>query len=192
MGETTEKAETARGKKMEEKTEKTKAAPESKTETTFNVVDWDIEGPARAISRRRALWVRVLNLRMRVLSREIERKEGVKVHNLDAERKRMGLLKKGDWSRELVHSSFTKGIYHYSLRWRRCGKKGCNYCPHGPYWFLQWRQNGKRTMKYLGRTLRMVDSQNEYSLALEPLNTFFATTRTQHGKKTQTAPSHVL
>jgi hypothetical protein len=33
----------------------------------------------------------------------------------------------------------------------RCGKKSCTRCPHGPYIYAYWTQDGKQKSKYLGR-----------------------------------------
>ena len=35
----------------------------------------------------------------------------------------------------------------------RCGKAGCTKCPHGPYWYAYWTENGKRRTRYIGRML---------------------------------------
>jgi hypothetical protein len=35
----------------------------------------------------------------------------------------------------------------------RCGKAGCTRCPHGPYWYGYWRENGKLRSRYIGKTL---------------------------------------
>jgi len=35
----------------------------------------------------------------------------------------------------------------------RCGKVGCTKCPHGPYWYAYWTQDGKRRSRYVGRLL---------------------------------------
>lgn len=35
----------------------------------------------------------------------------------------------------------------------RCGKPGCTRCPHGPYWYAYWTENGKRRSRYIGRLL---------------------------------------
>jgi len=35
----------------------------------------------------------------------------------------------------------------------RCGKEGCTKCPHGPYWYAYWTENGKRRSRYVGRLL---------------------------------------
>lgn len=35
----------------------------------------------------------------------------------------------------------------------RCGKQGCTKCPHGPYWYAYWTEDGRRKSRYLGRLL---------------------------------------
>jgi hypothetical protein len=35
----------------------------------------------------------------------------------------------------------------------RCGKAGCNSCPHGPYWYAYWTEDGRRRSRYVGRLL---------------------------------------
>jgi hypothetical protein len=38
-------------------------------------------------------------------------------------------------------------------QWVRCGKPNCSSCPHGPYWYAYWRENGRRRSRYVGRLL---------------------------------------
>ena len=33
----------------------------------------------------------------------------------------------------------------------RCGKANCTTCPHGPYWYAYWWEDGKRRSRYLGK-----------------------------------------
>ncbi|MDP9021564.1 MAG: hypothetical protein M3N57_02475 [Actinomycetota bacterium] len=35
----------------------------------------------------------------------------------------------------------------------RCGKDRCRSCPHGPYWYAYWRQDGRTRSQYIGRHL---------------------------------------
>ncbi|MFO7960040.1 MAG: hypothetical protein R6U94_03725 [Nitriliruptoraceae bacterium] len=35
----------------------------------------------------------------------------------------------------------------------RCGKDGCATCPHGPYWYAYWKEEGRTRKRYIGRTL---------------------------------------
>lgn len=34
----------------------------------------------------------------------------------------------------------------------RCGKASCSTCPHGPYWYAYWHEDGKQRSRYLGRS----------------------------------------
>ncbi len=38
----------------------------------------------------------------------------------------------------------------------RCGKENCSRCPHGPYWYAYWKENGRTRSRYIGRTLPAV------------------------------------
>lgn len=35
----------------------------------------------------------------------------------------------------------------------RCGKANCTKCPHGPYWYVYWKENERTRSRYVGRTL---------------------------------------
>jgi hypothetical protein len=35
----------------------------------------------------------------------------------------------------------------------KCGKPGCKSCPHGPYWYAYWREQGRVRSRYIGRIL---------------------------------------
>lgn len=35
----------------------------------------------------------------------------------------------------------------------KCGRSSCTTCPHGPYWYAYWREDGKRRSKYVGKLL---------------------------------------
>jgi hypothetical protein len=35
----------------------------------------------------------------------------------------------------------------------KCGKPGCKTCPHGPYWYAYWREQGRVRSRYIGRHL---------------------------------------
>ena len=41
----------------------------------------------------------------------------------------------------------------YRTKSIKCGKESCNSCPHGPYWYAEWTEDGKRKTKYLGKDL---------------------------------------
>lgn len=33
----------------------------------------------------------------------------------------------------------------------RCGKEACTKCPHGPYWYATWWEDGRRRSRYVGK-----------------------------------------
>jgi hypothetical protein len=41
----------------------------------------------------------------------------------------------------------------YRLESVRCGKPNCTSCPHGPYWYAYYRDQGKLRSRYIGREL---------------------------------------
>jgi hypothetical protein len=38
----------------------------------------------------------------------------------------------------------------YRLEQVKCGKATCTRCPHGPYWYAYWREDGRVRSRYLG------------------------------------------
>ena len=41
----------------------------------------------------------------------------------------------------------------YRKKHIKCGKESCQSCPHGPYWYAEWSDNGVRKSKYLGKNI---------------------------------------
>jgi hypothetical protein len=41
----------------------------------------------------------------------------------------------------------------YRLEHVKCGKSGCTRCPHGPYWYAYWREDGRLRSRYIGKNL---------------------------------------
>ena len=37
----------------------------------------------------------------------------------------------------------------------KCGKESCTRCPHGPYVYAYWTEDGRQRSKYLGRDVDM-------------------------------------
>jgi hypothetical protein len=33
----------------------------------------------------------------------------------------------------------------------KCGKGSCTRCPHGPYWYAFWTEDGRRRSRYVGK-----------------------------------------
>lgn len=51
------------------------------------------------------------------------------------------------------------GPVTYRLESVRCGKPGCTKCPHGPYWYAYWREDGKVRSRYIGPELSATESK---------------------------------
>jgi len=48
------------------------------------------------------------------------------------------------------------GSVTYRQEWVRCGKD-CKKCPHGPYWYCYWKEDGKTRTRYIGKVLKEVE-----------------------------------
>ena len=46
-----------------------------------------------------------------------------------------------------------EGKVTYRQEQVRCGKDNCTRCPHGPYWYAYWREDGRLRSRYLGKEL---------------------------------------
>ena len=42
----------------------------------------------------------------------------------------------------------------YRQEWVRCGRDNCSKCPHGPYWYAYWREDGRMRSRYIGKDLQ--------------------------------------
>jgi hypothetical protein len=42
----------------------------------------------------------------------------------------------------------------------RCGKPSCSKCPHGPYWYAYWWEDGKRHSRYVGKLEDIPELEN--------------------------------
>lgn len=76
------------------------------------------------------------------------------VKELDAhDLRRLQILTKAQLDRN--GSTSSGGEPKVSLRHQmvRCGKQGCSKCPHGPYWYAYWTEDGRRRSRYVGRLL---------------------------------------
>lgn len=57
----------------------------------------------------------------------------------------------------------TERMYTYTQEMVVCGKTGCGKCPHGPYWYVRWKQGDRVVTKYIGKVLRLIRSKGEMS-----------------------------
>jgi hypothetical protein len=49
----------------------------------------------------------------------------------------------------------------------RCGRRGCTRCPHGPYWYAYWREDGRLRSRYIGKRLEDVPRMTDHRAAPE-------------------------
>jgi len=54
---------------------------------------------------------------------------------------------------ELKQRLLDKKPVSYQVKYIRCGKEVCCRCPHGPYVYAFWREEGKIRSRYLGKFL---------------------------------------
>ncbi len=52
--------------------------------------------------------------------------------------------------RDLAGEGRPKGKVTFRRERVRCGRENCARCPHGPYWYAYWREDGKVRKRYLG------------------------------------------
>jgi hypothetical protein len=52
-----------------------------------------------------------------------------------------------------------RGKVTYRQEHVRCGREGCSRCPHGPYWYAYWRENGRQRSRYVGKDLSRVQGR---------------------------------
>jgi len=45
-------------------------------------------------------------------------------------------------------------------QWVRCGKDACSKCPHGPYWYAFWSEDGTRKSRYVGKLETEVETES--------------------------------
>ncbi|MFN2615473.1 MAG: hypothetical protein ABR552_11735 [Actinomycetota bacterium] len=64
-----------------------------------------------------------------------------------------GLLLHHDGPAFEAKAEGSTGAVTYRLEPVRCGKQGCTRCPHGPYWYAYWREDGRLRSRYIGKDL---------------------------------------
>jgi hypothetical protein len=76
------------------------------------------------------------------------------VRDLDShDLRRLLILTQAQLERDGVFSSANRPKVRLRSQMVRCGKSSCNACPHGPYWYAVWWEDGRRRTRYVGRLL---------------------------------------
>jgi len=58
---------------------------------------------------------------------------------------------------ELSGLGFPRGTI--VAKYVRCGKEGCRKCPHGPYYYLVYKEGGKTKWKYIGKVIDAMEKE---------------------------------
>lgn len=64
-----------------------------------------------------------------------------------------GLLLHADEVQEPTGVDVAGATITYRHEMVKCGKRGCTRCPHGPYWYGYWKQDGRTRKQYIGAHL---------------------------------------
>ena len=85
------------------------------------------------------------------LRRRIEELKGLK--------KRLKELEEEE--RKLLDELSELGLPRRSIvaKYVKCGKEGCRKCPHGPYYYLVWKEGGKTKWKYIGKVVDAMEAE---------------------------------
>ncbi|HJU52117.1 MAG TPA: hypothetical protein VJ815_07260 [Acidimicrobiia bacterium] len=76
------------------------------------------------------------------------------VRDLDShDLRRLLILTQAQLERDGVFSSANRPKVRLRSQMVRCGKTNCGACPHGPYWYAVWWEEGRRRTRYVGRLL---------------------------------------
>jgi hypothetical protein len=67
--------------------------------------------------------------------------------------RRLQILTRAQLHRAGAHDPTAEGKVSLRQQMVRCGKDGCTRCPHGPYWYAYWTEDGRRKSRYVGRLL---------------------------------------
>jgi len=58
---------------------------------------------------------------------------------------------------ELSRLGFPRGTI--VAKFVKCGREGCRKCPHGPYYYLVYKEGGKVIWKYIGKVIDAMEKE---------------------------------
>ena len=85
------------------------------------------------------------------LKRRIEELERLKKRLKELEEEEQRLLD------ELSELGLPRGSI--VAKYVKCGKEGCRKCPHGPYYYLVWKEGGKTKWRYIGKVIDAMEAE---------------------------------
>ena len=87
---------------------------------------------------------------------QLTEKQIAQLRAIDERLHRVVQERRASATRPSVHAEQTFGSLTFRYETVRCGKPNCTRCPHGPYWYAYWKENGRTRSRYIGRTLPTV------------------------------------
>ena len=83
----------------------------------------------------------------------LSEKEIEQLRQVDERLRRVAQERRESLPHPAVHAEQTLGSITFRYETVRCGKKNCTRCPHGPYWYAYWKEEGRTRSRYIGRNL---------------------------------------
>ena len=83
----------------------------------------------------------------------LSEKEIEQLREIDERLHRVAQERRASMPRPAVHAEQSFGSITFRYETVRCGKANCTRCPHGPYWYAYWKENGRTRSRYVGRVL---------------------------------------
>jgi len=82
-----------------------------------------------------------------------------RIEELERLKKRLKELEEEE--RKLLDELSELGLPRGSIvaKYVKCGKEGCRKCPHGPYYYLVWKEGGKTKWKYIGKVVDAMEAE---------------------------------
>ena len=75
------------------------------------------------------------------------------LREIDVRLRRVVQERRGSAPKPGVHAEQSFGSLTFRYETVRCGKTNCTRCPHGPYWYVYWKEGGRTRSRYVGRVL---------------------------------------
>ena len=94
---------------------------------------------------------------MRLEELEVELKR--KLEEIERRKRRLKELEEEE--KRLIEELSELGLSKGSIvaKYVKCGKEGCKSCPHGPYYYLVYKEGGKTRWKYLGKVVDAMETE---------------------------------
>ncbi len=80
-------------------------------------------------------------------------RELVKLRQIEERLRRVVQERRSSLRQRAITAEQQIGSLTFRYETVRCGKPNCTRCPHGPYWYVYWKEDGRTRSRYVGRSL---------------------------------------